>query len=73
MFEDMYPGDESEEQILATDPNDFDVDPSMFYETLQERLGVAYDEDNDDFGGYGGTVAQTITFLAARWDGKTGA
>jgi hypothetical protein len=32
---------------------------------------VEQDEDNDYFGGYGGTVAQTIEFLAERWDGKT--
>jgi glyoxylase-like metal-dependent hydrolase (beta-lactamase superfamily II) len=72
-WEGIYGDDMSEAEILKTDPNDFDMDPSMFYEVLQERLEVDYDEDNDYFGGYGGTVAKTIEFLAERWDGKTGA
>jgi len=67
----IYGDDMERDEILKTDPNDFDLDPSMFYELLQERLGVPYDDDNDYFGGYGGSVASTIKFLADNWDGET--
>ena len=72
MYRDFYPIDppEPEAKILATDPNDYDVDPSPFYETLQERFGVEHDENNEYFGGYGGKVETTIAFLTKRWDGK---
>ena len=72
MYRDFYPIDppETDEQILATDPNDYDVDPGPFYETLQERFGVANDETNDYFGGFGGKVETTIAFVTKHWDGK---
>ena len=69
LFEGIY-GEEVED-VLATDPNDFDLDPSMFYELLQEMFGVEYDDDNDYFGGFGGSVQDTINFIASRWDGET--
>ena len=69
-FRMIYGKEESEAKVLAIDPNDFDLDPSMFYEMLQDGFGVPPDPSNDYFGGYGGTVADTIAFLAARWDGK---
>jgi hypothetical protein len=69
LFRDCYHGDESTAEILDTDPNDFDLDPSMFYELLEDRFGVPQDPANTYFGGYGGTVEATIEFLAARWDG----
>jgi hypothetical protein len=72
VFEGMFPDEWSEEQILETDPYEFDVDPSMHYEALEDRLGVPYDED-DHFTNYSGTVAHTIEFLTVRWDGETGA
>jgi hypothetical protein len=59
----------SDDELLATDPNDFDADPSIFYETLVARFGVPYDEEHDYFGGYGGTIADTIAFITPRWDG----
>ena len=71
LWEDIYGDDMEVAEILETDPNDFDLDPSMFYELLQEKLGVPYDDEDDYFGGYGGTVAKTIAFLAERWDGET--
>jgi len=62
----------TEAQILAFDPNDIDaLDPAMLYEILVERYGVEFDEDDDNFGGFGGTIAKTIEFIAARWDGET--
>lgn len=69
-FRDCYPGDESDEEILEIDPNDFDVDPSMFYEFVEERFGVPQDPSNQYFGGYGGPVRDLISFLTTRWDGK---
>jgi hypothetical protein len=70
LFRGIYPGDESDEEILDIDPNDFDMDPSMFYEMLEERLGVPQDPDNEYFGGYGGPIRDLIAFLTPRWDGK---
>jgi hypothetical protein len=71
MAREIY-GDQSDGQLLALDPNDIDeMDPSIFYELLQERYGVATDPDNDYFGGYGGPISKTIDFIAAGWDGKT--
>jgi len=69
LFEGIY-GDDVDD-VLSTDPNDFDMDPSMFYELLQEMFAVPYDDDNDYFGGYGGAVRDTIKFLADNWDGET--
>lgn len=72
LFRDCYPSDEpeSDEKILATDPNDFDMDPSMFYEYVEARFGVPQDPSNEYFGGYGGPVRDLIAFLTPRWDGK---
>jgi hypothetical protein len=60
---------ETEEQILATDPNDFDVDPAGFYEWLPDKFGVPFDDKLDYFGGFGGTIADTIAFITLRWNG----
>lgn len=72
LFEDMY-GDDAAGggDVLAVDPNDFDLDPGPFYEMLSERFAVPFDDDNDYFGGFGGTLQHTIDFIASRWDGKT--
>lgn len=56
-------------KILATDPNDFDVDPGPFYEYLEERFGVSQDPAQSYFGGFGGTIADAIAFITPRWDG----
>ena len=56
---------------LEMDPNDFDLDPVPFYEGLSELFDVDFDEDNDNFGGFGGTIAETIAFIVKHWDGKT--
>ena len=72
-FRDMYHVDEedlSDAQVLEEDPNSYDRDPSEFYEVLQARFAVPPDESNDDFGGYGGSVRDTIAFLLPRWDGE---
>ncbi len=72
LFRSCYPSPdrETDETILETDPNDFDMDPSPFYETVEERFGVPQDPDNEYFGGYGGPIRDLIAFLTPRWDGK---
>jgi hypothetical protein len=71
MVRQLY-GDRSDAQLLAMDPNEIDaMDPSMFYELLGERYGVADDPTNSYFGGFGGTISHTIDFIAAHWDGTT--
>jgi hypothetical protein len=69
-FRTFYPQDATDEAILAIDPNDYDLDPSPFYEYLEERFGVPGDPEQDYFGGYGGSIRDTIAFLTPRWDGK---
>jgi hypothetical protein len=71
MFRSFFPANppESDAQILETDPNDFDMDPSPFYETLQARFGLGNDPDNDYFGGFGGKIETTIANITKRWDG----
>ncbi len=72
MARELYGANRTDEELLAFDPNDVDaMDPSMFYELLGEKYGVAADPDNDYFGGFGGTIAKTIAFVEARWDGTT--
>ncbi len=72
LFRSCYPSPdrETDETILETDPNDFDMDPSPFYESVEERFGVPQDPDNEYFGGYGGPIRDLIAFLTPRWDGK---
>lgn len=72
MFRECFASDEeeSDETILATDPNDFDADPSTFYEYVEARFAVPQDPSNEYFGGYGGPVRDLVAFLAPRWDGK---
>lgn len=72
MFRDCYPSTppETDAKILATDPNEYDLDPSPFYEYLEEKFAVEQDANNEYFGGYGGKIESTIAFLASRWDGK---
>jgi hypothetical protein len=54
--------------VLSVDPNDFDLDPSPFYEALEATFKVE-DPSKHEFAGYGGTLKQTIEFIAARWKG----
>jgi hypothetical protein len=70
IFRQCYPGDDTEAQILATDPNEYDMDPSMFYEVVEARTGVPQDPKNEYFGGYGGPIRDLVAFLTPRWDGK---
>jgi hypothetical protein len=70
IFEGMY-GEDATEATLRVDPSDRDVDPGPFYETLSQLFNVPFDEDLEQFGGFGGTLKQTIEFIASRWDGKT--
>ncbi|MEZ6185417.1 MAG: hypothetical protein R3F62_10455 [Planctomycetota bacterium] len=65
-YREIYGDSQSEDEILSTDPNGYDLDPSHFYESLQETFGVPYDPSNDYFGGYGGTVQDTVDFLHSR-------
>ena len=53
-------------KILKTDPNAYDLDPGPFYETLAEVFEIDFDDDEGDFGGMGGTVAQTIDFISSQ-------
>ena len=71
-YKQSYPADppESEQTILDTDPNGFDMDPSPFYEWIEELFGVPQDPDNQYFGGYGGPIRDLVAFLTPRWDGK---
>jgi hypothetical protein len=70
LFRSVYPGDETDEQILAIDPNDYDMDPSMFYECIEGVFNVPQDPNNEYFGGYGGKIETLIAFLAKHWDGE---
>ena len=72
LFRSFYPSNppESDEEILEIDPNDFDVDPGPFYETMADRFKLADDPNNDYFGGFGGKIATTIANIAKRWNGK---
>jgi hypothetical protein len=65
-------GPRGDAELLAFDPNDVDaMDPSIFYEILQEKYGVTTDPTNNYFGGFGGPIADLIKFVESRWDGKT--
>lgn len=56
------------EDVLAIDPNEWDVDPAPFYETLDAVFGVA-DPQKSYFDGYGGRVRDTVDFITKRWKG----
>jgi hypothetical protein len=65
-------GNKPDAELLAFDPNDVDaLDPSIFYELLQERFGIEGDESNSYFAGFGGPIKDLIAFVTKRWDGKT--
>ena len=72
IFRQCYPGDDTDAQILETDPNEYDMDPSMFYEVVEARMGVPQDPKNEYFGGYGGPIRDLVAFLAPRWNGELG-
>lgn len=68
----IYGPDRTDAELQKFDPNDVDeMDPGVFYELLCERFGIVGDDDDDDFEGFGGPLAKTIRFVAARWDGRT--
>jgi hypothetical protein len=56
--------------VLTVDPNDFDLDPGPFYEALEQLFKVE-DTTHHAYAGYGGTIEQTIDFIASRWTGAT--
>jgi hypothetical protein len=65
-------GDLTDSQLLALDPNSIDeMDPATFYEMVAEKYGITADSSDQNFGGFGGPISQLISFVAARWDGKT--
>jgi hypothetical protein len=65
-------GNKPDAELLAFDPNDVDaLDPSIFYELIQERFGIEGDESNSYFAGFGGPIKDLIAFVTKRWDGKT--
>ena len=68
LFQEHYPGEH--DRPLEIDPNDFDLDPVPFYEALSSTFGVPFDEQKSNFGGFGGTLRDTIDHIASRWDGK---
>lgn len=70
IFRECYPGDDTDAQILATDPNEYDMDPSMFYEVIEDRMGVPQDPKNEYFGGYGGPIRDLVAFLTPKWNGE---
>lgn len=70
IFRECYPGDDTDAQILATDPNEYDMDPSMFYEIVEDRMGVPQDPKNEYFGGYGGPIRDLVAFLTPKWNGE---
>jgi len=72
IFRQCYPGDDTDAQILETDPNEYDMDPSMFYEVVEARMGVPQDPKNEYFGGYGGPIRDLVAFLTPRWNGELG-
>ncbi len=59
----------SKTKILKAKPNDFDLDPAPLYEALAAIFGVEFDDAQADFGGMGGPLRSTVTFIANRWDG----
>lgn len=65
----MFGQDMSDGQILATDPNDFDIDPCIFYETMDDVLGLEFGsfgpEDLDE------SIEETIERVLPLWDGET--
>ena len=65
-------GNRSDTELLALDPSDIDeMDPSTFYEMIGEKYGIAADEGDSSFGGFGGPIATLVAFVQARWDGRT--
>ena len=71
MARELY-GDRTDAELLALDPNDIDaMDPNIFYEMLGEKYGVQADPDNDNFGGFGGTIEHLIKFVESKWNKQT--
>ena len=66
VFDGVCMPDMDPKEVLSTNPNDWDADPSPFYNTLIAVFGF---EDGTYFSGYGGKVQETIDFIAERWDG----
>jgi len=62
-FYDLVP----DEDALAIDPNDFDVDPSPFYEALKSAFALEPAPPDAAFDGLGGTRDRAIHAIAARW------
>lgn len=55
------------EKLLRFEPNTIDdADPSMFYDALSSQFGIELQHG----GGFGGTIGDTIAFVAKRWNGK---
>lgn len=65
----MFGQDMSDWQILATDPNDFDIDPCIFYETMDDVLGLSVDTFGPEE--LGETIEETINRVLPLWDGET--
>ncbi|MBU6955846.1 MULTISPECIES: hypothetical protein [unclassified Hahella] len=66
IYRDNYDDDKSDEEILAFDPNEYEVDPENFYEdVLYSFFGMGTDVDIQ-----GGTVQELIDQVAAKWDGS---
>lgn len=66
IFMDFYNVKYPDSNILKIDPNDLDLDPGPFYELLIESFGVEFDDGDEDFGGIGGKISETIKFISGR-------
>ena len=66
IYRDHYDDDKTDEEILQTDPNDYERDPANFMEDVDNTFfGISSDLRNP-----GGTVAEIIQWVVANWDGK---
>ncbi|MFD2591434.1 hypothetical protein ACFSTE_11410 [Aquimarina hainanensis] len=64
LYQEHYGIDQSESDILSTDPNGFDRSPEQFYEAIENTFSVQADYDeNPYYGGLGGTITELIAFL----------
>ena len=67
VFREVYGDEESDAEVLAMDPSDFDRDPAEFLEKLEGELTLTADA-REKLYEHGGTVRELIQLLA-----KTGA
>ena len=64
IFRDIYEGDETDDEIMEIDPNDFDVDPAGFYEAIDPLVNALDDPE-------GHVADEAAEALAKMGDKKT--